>query len=474
MDELKRTLAEIKAKLETVKSEGEKLAVLETAVSNLKAQVEAMPKIAPERLIFRDGQFVPDSETGPYIKAVMAGRAKGWSLQDLWVNRPGDETIKDWQNKGSELYLASMAWSFAKQVPFKEAYGALVQSKGYKDWKWETEQLAKALSTGGSATGSEFVPTEFARDLIERVILGLRVAALHRRITIPRSPFELPAMVTSLPKGFKVSERTSDNLFTEANKIRALTPGTRRVTWTAQGVGGLSIFSTEFDEDSIVPAAEFAQMELVAAIQNAQETAVINGSEDATHPDNDVHTDAITSELPERLWDGYRQHAVRPGTDITLDMGGAVTVAKVRQLRSLMGRYGANPSNLAYVTSIKTLLMSLMSLPEVLTLDKLGPNATVLTGQLASFDGSPVVVSDFARDNVSATGFNTSGGPNDKSTIEIVYRPGLVFGDVRGLRVEQLRWSLTEQIVVVGKMRTQLQDIFPSTTEGICAMGINI
>lgn len=465
MDKLMGTLAAIGKKIEASdKKIDENSTAFETMKTDLENAMDEMKKARQER------ETVTDSQ-GPTHSMVTLGKAKGLTMKGLWDMRSGDGEMRAWQAEGDELLISAAVFAFKKGISHEQAFNVVKQAPRYKRWASETEVLAKALTATTSTTGLEFVPEEFSADLIERVTLGLRVAGLHPRMPMPRSPYRLPAMVAALPKGFKVTEQTSDNFLDDANTIPKLTAGTRKVTWDALGVGGLSVLSAEFDEDSIVPGAEFARDELVTAIQNAQEAAVMNGSQDGTHPDFDTNAGAAT--LPEKLWDGYREIASK-GTPTTLDFAGAPTSTLIRTLRSQMGRYGASPQNLAYVMSITLLLKHLIGFPEFLTLDKIGAQATVLTGQLAQFDGSPVVVSDFARDDLSATGFNTTGGPNTKSSLQIVHRPSMRFGDHRGVNVETIRWPVSDQVLVVGKARMDFEAVHDPATEDIVASGINI
>ncbi|MDR4483818.1 MAG: phage major capsid protein [Nitrospirales bacterium] len=482
-EELKNTLAEVRAKMKELETRhatvGEKEAALDAAVKEIQAKLAQQENTLEDRmqLVFRKGNFEiqrePDS---PYYNAVMGGRAKGYKVPDLYHSKAGDANIKAWQENGDLLFFAASAKAFREGSSVKQAWMEIKKSGSMflRNWEQETGALAKALDTAAAGEGAEFVPTEFSRELIDRVTLGLRVAALHRKLMIPRSPFEMPAVATALPMGFLVPESTSANFLTEANKISEVVTGTRNVTWAARGIGGLAVYSGEIDDDSIVPMGEFARSQLVDSLANAIEEAMMNGAEAATHPDYDTHTASGTALLPARAWDGYRALAIAPSTDTTLDFGGNFTSTLIRTLRAKMVRYGAQPSQLAYVTSIKTILSKWMLLPEIQTLDKLGSNAVVLSGQIASFDGSPVIASDFARDTVDATGFNTNGGTNTKSTLNIINRTAGWFGEVRGMKVETARSIWTDQNIMVAKQRLDFEPIYPKTTEPAWAMGINI
>ncbi len=478
LNELKTLLAEIKSGQQALKDSGAtaatKIAAQEVMIADLKAVIAAMPQQQPVEVktpVFRNGQWSEgDPLVTPHMKAIMNGRAKGWTIKECWNERTDDADLAAWKDQGDLLLIAATGRAVAHKIPMPEAWNSMRTSKAFGAWSGEAEALRKALDTAAVGEGLEFVPTQFSSELIARIRGELRVAALHRRMTMPRSPFVIPALGVTLPVGFLISESTTPNFLTEANKHPELVMETRNVTFTASGLGALGVWSDELDQDSIIPMAEFVRSDLVTSQANAQETAVLNGSETGTHEDFDV----TASNDARKAWDGYRVMAVRPSTDTTTDFGGAVTTTKIRALRANMGRYGASPGDLAYVTSVKVGLTHLLNLPEVQTLDKLGPNAVILTGQVAVLDGSPVVLSDFGRDDVSATGFNTTGGPNTKSTLSIVNRRSMWFGDIAGLRVEDFRSIWTNQFIMVVKSRSDFQDVHPSNTQTIAAMAINI
>ena len=463
---------------ETLRATNDSVAVrqetLERAVNDISMKMSAMQEV-----VSRHGQHNID-EDSPQANHIIRnyGRVTFPQLVSTVTAHKDDRCVQGLQERADMVYMLGM-WkymSMSKRGKLGNQYNlqdVIKSTKLYETFNNETEPLRRALSTGGTGTGLEFVPTEFTMDLVDRVNLGLKVAALHRRVTVPRSPYVFPAKVAANPMGFKVAERTTDNLLTQANQLPALTPGTRNVTLTAVGIGGLVIFSTEEEEDSIIPILPFARDELVLAMQNAMETSVLNGDNAATHSDNDVATGAGVATDPRTAWDGYRVMSIAPSTDTTLDMA-TFSVANFRALRTKMGKYGVNPANLAITTSPKTYLGKFLEIDEVSTVDLMGPNAVILTGQLGALDGIPIVVSEFSRDDVSSTGFNTIGGPNTKSVFNIIYRNGIIWGDVRELRVIDFAWPLSDQVVVMVKGRMSFTALYDVSTETIVSSGINI
>ena len=62
------------------------------------------------------------------------------------------------------------------------------------------------------------------------------------------------------------------------------------------------------------------------------------------------------------------------------------------EVRAKLGKYGARPSELAWVMDVNTFIRA-QGISQFRTMDKLGPNATLVTGMLGAVEGIPVIVS---------------------------------------------------------------------------------
>ena len=119
-------------------------------------------------------------------------------------------------------------------------------------------------------------------------------------------------------------------------------------------------------------------------------------------------------------------HAAAPSADI------------VNEVRGLLGKYGVRPSELAYITDVGTYIKSL-GITEFRTPDKLGPQATLLNGQLAQVDGIPVIVSEQMAKS-DADGKVTDGGnTNTKGRLLVANRTQWWLGFRRELMIETTR-----------------------------------
>jgi len=219
----------------------------------------------------------------------------------------------------------------------------------------------------------------FSADLIGKVEAALKVAALHPRVRMPTDPFKLPALT-----GFSTAKLGAENT---APADSAVT--TANITLDAKKLITYVPLSYELEEDSIIAVLPLIKEDIVKSLARAQENAVINGDTTTSHMDSDV----TSAEDVRKAWMGYRKLAV---TAAKLDAGNVgVDASKLRSLRKLMGIYAIDQNELAWVVGF-AVYSQMLALPDVITVDKYGPNATVLTGELAKFDGIPVIVSEYS------------------------------------------------------------------------------
>lgn len=471
---LAKTVAEAKDALASqTATVADRQEIIEKAVNDLTVKLTDV-----QAAMAHKGESHVEAET-PEVSHLVKNYGRVEFKDLIYKTRPhkNDYCLKGLQERADYLYMLTyykykslyQSNQLTQNVTFDQVARSL---KYYDQFQRETQILQRALATSNTGQGVEFIPSEFSAELQDRVALMLRVAALHRNVTMPRSPYTLPVRVAALPMGFKIAERTTDNVLTQANMLPAMTPGTRNVEFRAVGIGALTVFSTEEEEDSIVAIMPFARDELVMSLANAIETATINGSVTATHEDNDVATGSPSTD-PRTAWDGYRAMSIRPSTDTTLSLS-TFDETNLRALRALMGKYGVNPDQLAYVCSPSVYLKSFLDLDQVSTVEKFGSDAVVRTGQLAIFDGIPIIVSEFVRNDVAATGFNTVGGPNTRSTVNLVNHTAMLYGTVRSVQVVEMSWPLTDQVVLIAKSRLDFKGVQSPVTEPISALGIDV
>ncbi|MGB9881177.1 MAG: phage major capsid protein, partial [Methanomassiliicoccales archaeon] len=94
-----------------------------------------------------------------------------------------DPRVVEFQKRADDLFIVSKILGIDPR-----------QSKLYKELQEPVSELRKAMTTASSGAGAEWIPTGFSADLIGRVELALKVAALHPRVKMPTDPFKIPAL----------------------------------------------------------------------------------------------------------------------------------------------------------------------------------------------------------------------------------------------------------------------------------------
>lgn len=320
-------------------------------------------------------------------------------------------------------------------------------------------ELRKAMDTVEAGGGTEWIPTGFSRELIDRLRLDMKVAALHKRITMPTNPFKMPVLSAD-PTAYLVAESSSD----EAPKFKASQATTANFQFNAKKFAVRVIFSEELTEDSIVPLLPHLKDLVVKAIRAAEEKGIIDGDTATTHQDSDV-TDSRDAR---KAFDGYRKKTL---TAAKKDLS-TFTTTTVRGIREAMtNTYAANPNQLAFITSTRGYL-KLVDLTETRTVDKYGPNATILTGELGKLDGSPIIVSEYVRDDLNASGVY-DGVTTSKGMLHLVNVDAFLIGDRRKVTVKVWTDPRTDQQELIISERVDFTTPYNLAVDKAVGFGYN-
>lgn len=313
------------------------------------------------------------------------------------------------------------------------------------EWK---KQL-RAMDTDTSNEGVDWIPTGIGSSLHERVRASGKVRPLFQTINLPTNPWKWP-LEGADATAYRVAEPTSDT----ATKVTASTPGTGSVTFDAEIMGGRVIFSKSLEADSALAILPYVQRKLVQAFVDAEEKAILDGDADGTHQDTD--TQAVGATHMSSAWDGLRKRAL---ANASASGGSALTVALLAARRADMDQYGLNPAECAFIVPISS-YYALVTDSNVITVDKLGPQATILNGQLGSLYGVPIIVSEHVRTNLNASGVHDAI-TTTKTYALCVNRNEWVMGARTPLALEtdDSIYRETYQRVVIGFMREDFANI---------------
>jgi HK97 family phage major capsid protein len=332
----------------------------------------------------------------------------------------------------------------------------------YRSAFQELDILKRSLDTGGSSLGP-WVPTIMSGTLHEQVRLALRVSSLFENIDMPQDPYALP-IEGSDAESYIVSQQGDADADIDANKRVPASlsgsnqPGASVLTLTTTKIGTRVVFSEEAEEDAIIPILPYLTRKVRLALAYQEEDADINGDTTATHMDSDV-TAATDGR---KAWKGLRKLTLA-GTKVSNTASSVTKIAlnDLRTVRQKMGKYGLFPEDVVFVTgaagAMKMLAvedpMAATNPSPVVTVDKMGPNATILKGQIASIDGIPIIVSPKVREDLDQNGIKLSSGTNDRTLVLCVNKAAFVKGTRRQVKLVSQYIPTTDQTMLVALRR---------------------
>lgn len=416
----------------------------------IRAMVDEQMKLAEQS---RKSQFNQSNQSTPVVPLGVGGinsaKAKmimSKSVLGRYHNPDIVSKILEFQKLQDDVYivgniLAAQGQNYIDAVKSTNIYRVL-QSRLQSD-----QDLAKALDTAASGGGAEWIPTGFSNDLMEAVRLQLKISPLFRSIDMPTNPYTHPVQ-TGKSTGYLVAQSTDAT----GTKPPEGDPATGNFTLDAVKLATRVITSEELNEDSIIAIIDFIRGEIAKALAEAEEDAVLNGDTTATHQDSDVTAGTDRR----KAWKGLRKKALANAGTATLDFAGGISITNIRSMRKLMGVHGVKPSDLAHIVSLNGYIQCL-GMTEVLTRDKWGDGYTAKSGELAVVDGSPLLVSEFMRDDLNASGVH-DGVTETKTGMLTVWTPGFVIGNRKNITVRSEVDIETDQVILVAKTRKDFKD----------------
>ena len=317
-----------------------------------------------------------------------------------------------------------------------------------EDWQ---SNLKAAMDSTTAGSGDELVDTQEARALWDDVNLETAVAPLFNAVQMPSNPFQIPLQLGDV-NWYPGTENTA---------VTGSAPATARQTMTAHELVAEVPWSYDLDEDAVIAMMDELRRSLLRNAHEVIDDVILNGD---TTLQNNINADganitANTAGSGHFLigFDGLLHLPLVDNDDMGNNHNAAVSADMFNEIRGKLGKYGVRPSDLAYITDVNTFIKSL-TVDSFRTLDKFGPQATVLTGQLGAVEGIPVIVSEQMR-LADADGKVTSGGnANTKGRLLIVNRSQWRVGFKRELTIETVRDAQKRQNIMVVSFRIALQE----------------
>lgn len=318
----------------------------------------------------------------------------------------------------------------------------------------------KAFGSTVVGAGDEWVPTAMSSQYIEEFELEKKIAARFSEIPMGSNPYEMPVKT-----GRGRARRIAEGATATSSQF-----GTSKLTFNAQKLVEYYEIPEELSEDSAPAILTLARQEVIEAQIRAMEDAILNGDTTATHMDSDT-TDAADCR---KSWLGLRKMALANSTYGSLAFSSGITTAKLDLLKKLMGKFGVDVQDLMLIVGPSG-YNQMVSLDEVSTVEKFGNMATILNGALAAWRGIPVVVSEYVREDLNASGVH-DGTTTDNTCVYLVNTRRFMRGIRRPIRTRiQLdpRAEL-DRTQLVSYQRAAFTGHVQSATEASVVLGIDV
>lgn len=337
------------------------------------------------------------------------------AIQKSKMQFAGDKAGMQYADKEKAILLAKMTGKALESTKFGremvEKYGAHVPSA-----TWELE-----VSTNLEA--------EVRRRLV--VAPNLRNIAMATNVmTIPVNP-EAGVATWMANTAFGTTASAGSNA----------THALKEITLNAYKVATNEYMAYEEEEDALLALAPIVRDAMIRRVARAVDRAMLRGAGTGSDPVQGlVGYDAVSA--------------------VNLDISDAAkaTVATLRALRKDLGAWGLDPSELVYIVSTDV-YYDLLDDEVFQTVDKVGTQATLLTGQVGSIANTPVLVSaEFEDKAAGAAG-------------AICFAPGnFIAGNQRGLRIDTQDLVETQRKVMVASLRTGMTQVTTNLGAGVSAL----
>lgn len=297
------------------------------------------------------------------------------------------------------------------------------------------------VSTAGSvASPASIWETQVSLRMEEEVRRRLVMAPLMRNIAMQTNVMRIPLN----PEAGTATWVLNNQFGTVTSSGAAATHTLKEVTLNAYKVATKEYVAFEEDEDSLIILLPIIRDAMVRRVARSVDQAMINGN-GTTAPFNGVAM-------------------IDSNSAVTLTSATTASVATMRALRKDLGTWGLDPSELVFVVG-NEVYYDLLEDPTFQTMDKVGSQATLLTGQIGAIGNTPVVVSGEMPQKAAgaATGTTNIGA--------FCFAPAnFLVGNQRGLRFDTDELVESQQRVLVASLRTGLTQLTANYGPGVSTL----
>lgn len=419
----------------------------------------------------------------PYDQFSMLGMAMHYESKAAFRSRSTD-TMAEFDDKFFRALAVKVAEQWKEDEKVEQEWiptpeGLLevipmraIDHRTYQNWHSVVPHLRanEAMTSTLAGKGDELVPTLLSSVLYYFMRLESRVAPLFRTFRMPSNPFDYPR-IESGPTFVRGTELTDAVNFSVANSnIDYSDIATGKVTFNAGKLAAITLFSEELVEDSTVAWAEAAARVYVEEMAHAFDFVLLNGDTSAgatnisyygTNPNNDTATKRILT------LDGIRKH-VPSGDQLAVATIADDSILSIMALMGDRGVIGRDIENLVCIAPPEV-GYKLDALDAYEGLDKVGPQATLLRGQLGFWRSVPLVITEEYPQTDANGRVDDTANQNSKGAWIVANRRVIMIGMRRMPMIEQGRIPGVDGRFITASLRADVKFM----EAGAAAMAFN-
>ena len=337
----------------------------------------------------------------------------------------------------------SFAAGTASEISYADKEKAVILSritgKSIGDTKFGRQLIEKAGAHVPSATWELEVSMAMEAEVRRKLV----VAPILRNVSMQTNVMTIPVN----PEAGYATWVTNAQFGAAASAGATAVHQVKEITLNAYKVATNEYMAYEEEEDSLIALMPIVRDAMVRRTARAIDKAFLLGAGAGTDPVKGLGV--------------YAGVSVTTGAVAT-----PITMAKMRALRKDLGALGLDPAEVTFIVNTDT-YYDLLEDTAFQTMNQVGVQATLLTGQIGQIGNSPVLVS--AELPAKASGTNLAATTSNIGAIA-VYTPNFIVGNQRGLRMDTQELVETQRRVLVASLRTGMTQIATNLGAGVAAL----
>ncbi len=312
-----------------------------------------------------------------------------------------------------------------------------ISGKSIQDTKFGQQMIEKTGQHLPSATWELEVSTNMEAEVRRRLVVAPLVRAVQMKTNVMTMPVNPEAGLASWVTNaqFGSSNSAGGTTATTGQTVGSGSPhALKEITLNAYKVATNEYLNYEEEEDSLLVIMPIVRDAMIRRLARSVDRAYLLGGGSGSDPVKGI-----------ALYDA--------SSAVTPSVTGSASIANLRALRKDLGAWGLDPAELVYVVSTEV-YYDLLDDSTFQTMNQVGPQATLLTGQVGQIGNTPVLVSGEFPTKASGTATGTA------NIGAMCFAPGnFLAGNQRGLRFDTQELVETQRRVLVASMRTGLTQV---------------